>query len=277
MQADTVAVGTNTLQYLQNVAATDAGRLFVDGAGVLRYRDRTNGVTNGVEVVFGYKEDPLVLQLSTLSGATLWLDASSPRPLRIDSAALGQVILQDATLWLDAANPSWIAPVIEFGSVELEYGSEFLYNRVVITRAGGAAMTATAAASIASYGLRAHSESGLLFVNDLAAQAFADFLVTQYAQPFVRVASHTVPLVGLTDVECRYIKRLEIGDLVRTAWTPLGSGIGVDITSIVEGVEHQIVTGVHTVNLQLTPLTSSGGFVLDDTSNGVLDTSRITY
>lgn len=277
MQADVVAAGTNTLQYLQQVAATDAGQLFVDGRGVLRYRDRTTGVTGEALVVFGLDEDPLVAQLSLLSGSTLWLDALDPRSLRIDSLAKAQVILQDATLWLDASDPSYIAPVIEFGSVDIVYGSEFLYNQAVITRAGGTAVTSLNTDSIRSYGIRSYAASGLLFISDAESQSFADYLVTQYSQPVVRVANHRVPLVGLSEVHQRYIKRLEIGDLVRTVWTPLGAGVGIDIVSIIEGVEHQITTGVHVVTVQLTPLTFTGGFILDDVNDGLLDTSRMTY
>lgn len=277
MQADTVSEGTNTLQYLQTIAATDFGRLFVDGAGVLRYRDRTDGITSSPQVVFASESDSLVQQLSTLSGATLWLDAAEPQPLRVDDAAKGQTVLQDATLWLDASEPDYIAPVVNFNTVELEYGSEFLYNRIVVTRNGGTAQTSDDTASVDSYGIRAYTASGLLFLSDSEASLFADYLLSLYAQPVVRVARHTIVLDGLSTLHQRYVKRLEIGDLVRTVLTPLGTGTGIDITSYVEGVEHQITPSGHTVTLQLTPLIDTGGFILDSTNDGLLDSSELTY
>lgn len=277
LQADAVSDGTNTLAYLQTVAATDLGRLFVDGSGTLRYRERTDGVTGSPLVVFGTEEDALVQQLSLLSGATLWLDAASSLPLRIDDAAKGQVILQDATLWLNASDPDYVAPVIDFNGVDLEYDSEFLYNRAVITRNGGTAVTADDTASIADYGIRAYSASGLLFMDDSDSQYFADYLVTLYGEPAVRVAAHRFVLDGLTSVHQRYIKRLEIGDLVRTVWTPLSTGTGLDITSFVEGIEHSITPERHDVTLQLTPLVFDGGFILDNTDLGILDTGELTY
>jgi hypothetical protein len=277
LQADEVSDGTNTLQYLQTVAATDLGRLFVDGTGTLRYRERTDGLTASPLVVFGSDTDPLVEGLALLSEATLWLDASDVQPLRTDAAALGQVILQDATLWLDASDPDYIPPVINFNEVGLELGSEFLYNRAVITRNNGTAVTASDAASIDDYGIRAYSASGLLFTADAASQAFADYLVTLYGQPTVRVASHRLVLDGLSEVHQRYVKRLEIGDLVRTVWTPLDTGTGLDISSFVEGVEHSITPERHDLTLQLTPLVFSGGFILDDTDEGILDTGELTY
>ena len=51
----------------------------------------------------------------------------------------------------------------------------------------------------------------------------------------------------------------------------------MDITSFVEGVQHEIQPDRHYVRLQLTPLTSTGGFVLDDATYGLLDTSEMTY
>lgn len=277
MQADTVSDGTNTLQYLQTIAATDFGRLFVDGSGALRYRDRTDGVTSSPLVVFASESDALVQQMSTLSGATLWFDAADPRPLRIDTAAKGQTVLQDATLWFDASDPSYIAPVINFNAIELEYGSEFLYNRIIVTRTGGTAQTASDVDSIDAYGIRAYTASGLLFISDAEAEFFADYLASIYAQPVVRVARHTIVLDGLSELHQRYVKRLEIGDLVRTVLTPLATGTGIDVTSYVEGVEHQISPDQHLVTLQLTPLIDTGGFILDDTDNGVLDSSQVTY
>lgn len=277
MQADTVADGANTLQYLQTIAATDFGRLFVDGSGTLRYRDRTDGVTSSPTVVFGAETDTLVQQLSLLSNATLWMDASDPRPLRVDDAAKGLTVLQDATLFFDAADPAYMAPVINFNEVELEYGSEFLYNRIVVTRSNGVAQTASDSVSIASYGIRAYTASGLLFLSDSEAELFADYLLSVYAQPVVRVARHNIVVDGLPTLHQRYVKRLEIGDLVRTVWTPLDTATGIDITSYVEGVEHVITPSGHVVNLQLTPLIDTGGFILDDVNDGILDSSRVTY
>lgn len=277
LQADTVTAGTNTLQYLQTVAATDLGRLFVDGTGTLRYRDRTDGLGESEVIVFGSTDDAYVQQLAALSSATLWFDAAEPKPLRTDAAAIGQTIVQDATLWFDAADPDYVAPVINFNTVELEYGSEFLYNRAIITRAGGSAVTASDDTSIGQYGVRAYSSSGLLFHADSPTEAFADYLVDLYGQPAVRVAAHSFVVDGLSDLHRRYLERLEIGDLVRTAWTPLGTGPGLDITSYVEGIQHSITPDQHSMTLQLTPLIQDAGFILDDPNDGLLDTSELTY
>jgi hypothetical protein len=276
MQADTVGDDTNTLTYLQTVADTDLGRLFVDGAGVLRYRDRTSGIIEKPRVVFADTNDPYVQSLALLSEATLWFDASQPEPLRLDAEALAQTILQDATLWFDASEPEYVAPVMGFNGVEIEYGSEFLFNRVSVTRVDGEAQVAENAASQDTYGIRTLSKSGLLFLSDAEAAQFSDFLADLYGEPDVRIKSHELILEGLSELHERYVKRLEIGDVVRTVWTPNDTGQAIDTDSIIEGVEHRIEVDRHVVRLQLTPF-SRAGFILDDPNRGLLDTSEMSY
>jgi hypothetical protein len=276
LQADTVSANTDTLGYLDKIVSTDLGRLFVDGSGVLRYRDRTAGITSSPRVVFASENDSYVQQLSVLSGATLWFDASSPLPLRVDDDAKAQVILQDAVLWFDASDPDYVAPVIPFSDVAVEVGSEFLFNRIQITRAGGVVQVAVNDASVTQYGVRTYSQDGLLFLGDSETSEFADFLSSLYSQPDVRVSGHQVLLHGLPIVQQRYMKRLEIGDVVRTVWTPNNVGQAFDSLSLVEGIEHRIGIDRHEMMVQLTPF-STAGFILDDPNRGLLDTSELTY
>jgi len=276
LQADTVSANTDTLSYLDKVVATDLGRLFVDGAGVLRYRDRTSGITSSPQVVFASESDPYVQQLSVLSGATLWFDAASPSPLRVDDDAKAQLILQDAVLWFDASDPDYIAPVVPFSDIAVELGSEFLYNRIQITRAGGVVQVSVDDASVTTYGVRTYSADGLLFLGDSETLEFADFLASLYSQPDVRIAGHTVLLHGLDTTTRRYMQRLEIGDVVRTVWAPNNVGQAFDSLSLVEGIEHAIAVDTHTLKVQLTPF-SAEGFILDDLNRGLLDTSELTY
>ena len=276
LQADTVADNTDTLTYLDKVVATDLGRFFVDGAGVLRYRDRTAGITSSPRVVFGAESDPYIQQLSTLSQSVFWFDASSPLPLRVDAAAKAQVLLQEATLWFDASSPDYIAPVVPFSDVAIELGSEFLFNRIQITRAGGVVQIATDDASVDKFGIRTYSSDGLLFLGDSETLEFADFLATLYSEPDIRVAGHTVLLHGIPTAQQSYMLRLEIGDVVRTVWTPNNVGQAFDSLSLVEGIEHAIGVDTHTLKVQLTPF-SRAGFILDDPNRGLLDTSELTY
>jgi hypothetical protein len=228
LQADTVAQDTDTLGYLQQVTQTDVGRLFVDRSGVLRYRDRTSGVTSGETVIFA-----------------------------------------------DAAT-SYTAPVVKFSAIKVEVGSEFLFNRVTATRTGGVAQTVSDATSIASYGIRSLARGTVLFNDDADTSAYAAYLLSQYKDATIRVVSHDVVLGGLGATAKAAMLALEIGDTVRTVWTPRSTGNQVDVLSLVEGIEHRIGVDVHTMTVQLTPLTV-GGFILGSATDGILGTSVLTY
>lgn len=52
LQADAIADGENALNYLQRVARTDVGRLYVDRSGVLTFRDRLSTLSDTPEVTF---------------------------------------------------------------------------------------------------------------------------------------------------------------------------------------------------------------------------------
>lgn len=250
LQGDTVDDGTDTLNYLDLVAATDLGRLFVDGAGVLRYRDRTSGIVEGAKVVLGDENDAYVQQLVLLSEATLWFDASEPDPITV--------------------------PVIPFFEINVELGSEFLFNRIQITRKGGTLQSAENASSIADFGIRTYSQQGLLFVDDSSTANFADFLATLYGEPQFRIASHSVKVHSLSSSDADDMRGLEIGDVVRTIWRPNQVGDVVDEFSLIEGIEHQVGVDTHVMRLQLTPF-SRTGFILDDATRGLLDQSELGF
>jgi len=194
----------------------------------------------------------------------------------VDDDALAQTILQDATLWFDASEPDYIAPVIGFSGVSIEYGSEFLYTRAQVTREGGDTQIAVNSTAQDTYGIRTLSKDGLLFLSDAEALSYAEYLADLYGTPDVRVAGHEVLLHGISDLHARYCKRLEIGDVVRTVWTPNGVGDAIDADAIVEGIEHTITPATHSLRVQLTPF-SRAGFILDDPNRGLLDTSEMTY
>jgi hypothetical protein len=51
LQADTVALNTNVLQYLQDVETTESGALFIDKEGAVTFKDRTSNVPPEVDTL----------------------------------------------------------------------------------------------------------------------------------------------------------------------------------------------------------------------------------
>ena len=224
LQADTVASGTNALDYLKLVAETESGRLFAARDGVLTFRERSTVVPS--------------------TGVPLFSDNGSGIP---------------------------------YDNIEVQVGSELLYNRATVTRAGGTAQTADNTDSQTVYGIRTIERSGLLFDSDAAADNLSEFLVNKYGEATPRFASLRVNVAALTIAEAIDVMTVELGDVVQVQFAPPGGGTAVDQYGIVEGIRHDAGVDRHRVTFSLSSLQDSP-FVLDDAVFGVLDGETVlTY
>lgn len=159
---------------------------------------------------------------------------------------------------------------IPYDNIEVQIGSELLYNRATVTRAGGSVQTVDDAGSQTLYGIRTLNEDGLLFNSDPDAAELAEFLVGKYADPKVRFASLGVNLARLSIGEAITVSELELGDVVQVEFTPPGGGSQIQKYGLVEGIEHMVSIDSHRVMFRLSSL-DSAPFVLDDPVFGVLD------
>lgn len=166
---------------------------------------------------------------------------------------------------------------VPFVAADIAVGSDLLFNRVVVTRSGGAAQTADDASSQAAYGVRALSYSGTLHASNSAADDMADYLVGRYGQPEVRVASVEVAIHALADDEAASVLALELGDVVSVKWTPQGVGAAIDRSHIVEGIEHDIRPAEHRMTVRLGDADRRAFLLLDDAVFGRLDQNLLAY
>lgn len=197
---------------------------------------------------------------------------------------------------------------IPFQSISISYGSELLYNRVSITRAGGTEQVKDNATSQDAYRVRSLSQTGLLLNTDGQAEDLAEFLVSVLAEPQLRVTSLTVELGALTQAQQDQILALDITSPVNVTFTPnrvgeptlleteAGDGLvtedGTDLESeasdlpapisrscIVEGISHSITAGgtSHVVTLSLGDALFTSLFILDDAEFGVLDDDVLAF
>jgi len=217
MQADTIAAGTNTLDYLKLVTETESGRLFAARDGVLTFQQRSTPISSTDLLVF-------------------------------------------------ADDGSGIA----YDDIEVQVGSELLFNRATVTRLGGTAQTEDNTASQELYGIRTLERDGLLFNSDAAADSLAEFLVNKYGDATPRFATLQVNLARLTVAECIDVVALELGEAVHVKFTPPGGGAQVDQYGIVEGIRHDVSVDRHRVTFSLSSL-ADAPFVLDDAVFGILD------
>ncbi len=136
-------------------------------------------------------------------------------------------------------------------SIEVEYGSEQLFNRAQITRVGGATQLAEDTTSQVSYGILQFTQDGLLMNSDIIAQSLAQFYANTYSQPLFRPRRVTVDMAAQTGSNQGLLQALDLEDLVLIAFTPPGGQL-IEKYMIITGITHSMPAPArHTIQYDL--------------------------
>lgn len=166
---------------------------------------------------------------------------------------------------------------IPFSAIAPATTSEVLFNRVGVDREGGVLQTANNLASQRKYKIRTLDLPGLLLSSDEQSADMAEFLSGIYSTPQRRIASITILLNALTQVQRAQVARLDLADVVSVRWEPVGAD-PITQVSVVEGVSHDTSVGdVYAVTLNLSPVAQTEIFTLDDAVLGVLDSGVLAF
>lgn len=225
-----VAEGTQAISYLQLIATSEAGEVFVSKDNKFVFKQRN----------------------------------STPR--------LPDIIFTD-----EASIPGFT--VIPFAEVGVVYGSEELYNRIVLTNdfpLFPEEATAEDTDSQVLYGPRSYTQSGLLNNDADELQFLANFLLLRFKDPQYRFSSISVILDILSESQQNQVLDLEIGDIVQVRFTPSGIPPAIEQYVRVIGISHDWQNNEKRINLALERLDFSL-FVLDDPVLGILDDDRLSY
>ena len=168
--------------------------------------------------------------------------------------------------------------VIPFADLSVVYGSEQLYNRVVLSNNKVVPDEAIAEdlSSQEVYGARSYSVTGLLTDSATDLQSLANFLLSRFKEPQYRFDSLSVVLDVLTEAQQNEVLDLEIGNIVQVRFNPSGVPPAIDQYVRVIGISHDWSNNEKRIILSLERL-DFGLFVLDDPVFGVLDDDRLTY
>jgi hypothetical protein len=168
--------------------------------------------------------------------------------------------------------------VIPFADLSVVYGSEQLYNRVVLSN-NKVVPDEAIAEDITSqelYGSRSYSLTGLLTDSATDLQSLADFLLARFKEPQYRFESVSVVLDVLTEPQQNEVLDLEIGNIVQVRFTPSGIPPAIEQYVRVIGISHDWQNNEKRINLSLERLDFTL-FILDDPIFGVLDEDRLSF
>jgi hypothetical protein len=135
-------------------------------------------------------------------------------------------------------------------SIEVEYGSELLYNRATISRTGGTTQVANDADSQLTYGIFSYSADGLLMNSDAVALSMAQYYANTFGQPVFRPKRVILDMAAQSGTNQGLLQALDLDDLVLIRFTPPG-GLEIERYMIVAGIHHRVSPGRHNIDLDL--------------------------
>lgn len=156
-----------------------------------------------------------------------------------------------------------------------------LFNSVTGTRnaLGAVQQVATDSASRTTYMPRNLDLGTLENQSDGDVLSLCNYVLGKYAQPELRFDAITVELAGLSTVQAQAVLlQAQLARSVPVTRTP-GSGSAITRTCVFEGIGWNLdaTSGSYRVTYNLGAKDPRTFFILDDATNGVLDTSKLNY
>ena len=167
---------------------------------------------------------------------------------------------------------------IQFASVNNVYGSENLYNRILISNASSPILEASASdtESQTVYGPRSYSQSNLLVASQSELQFLADYLLARFKEPQYRFEAVTVVMDTLTLDNQNAVLDLEIGDIVQVRFEPSDIPPAIEQYVRIIGISHDWTSTSKNITFALERL-DFAIFILDNPVLGELDNDRLAY
>lgn len=140
---------------------------------------------------------------------------------------------------------------ISYFNMQVVYGSELLFNEIVIGSQFAGTAVAQDVNSIGEYGVLTLSEPNLLMSDPDYLANLVTYLAIKYGEPEYRFESIDVILNNLTNEQQQKVLNLELGDFVTVKFTPNGIPPAIRRAAEVIRITHDITPEIHTVSIGL--------------------------
>jgi hypothetical protein len=276
-----------------SAAASDAFTLFntqtlsAGTATAQKAGERVNAVLNLPDVNWSTQEREIETGLTTLGADVFQEDTNVLEYLRTVARSEpgnlfmskdGKVVFTDRNAAAAAGEVTLAddGTGIPYHGMKVVYGSELLYNEIVIGSLSAGTVVAQDLASIAEYGVLNLTQTGLLMSDPDYVQSLALYYASKYSQPEYRFESVEIVLNELTAAQQQAILELEISDFVTIKFTPNGIAPAIEKIAEVIRIDEDITPEFHTVTLGFATL-DYFLLVLDDPEFGKLDRGALAF
>lgn len=155
------------------------------------------------------------------------------------------------------------------------YGSEYLYNRIQVEISGGSVQTAEDTASQTEYGVLTYTLDNTLFNASADAATLAAFLLDEYKTPTFWFDEIATPAHLISNANRQTLYALDMGSQVQlTRNFPNGTPTSVTNVYAIERISHLITADGHQVRMGLYNPTIVYQLLLDNATQGKLDSNN---
>jgi hypothetical protein len=203
------------------------------------------------------------------------ITASEPGSFFIDRD--GNVVFQDRHNTL-RTTPTVIADDgtgIPYVGMNIQYGSELLYNEIVIGAPVGTAITQNID-SINEYGVLNFTQTGLLNSSLESVQSISEIYASRFSQPEYRFEFVEIQLDELPAAQQQEILALDISDIVKIIFTPNNIPPAIVRYGEITRIDHSVTVVSHTVRLGFASVERSP-WTLSDDAFGRLSEGNVLY
>ena len=162
---------------------------------------------------------------------------------------------------------------VQMTSLDLEFGSELLFNAYQFTDASGTVSTGSDAASVTKYGERTIKRT--LLANTASTVNAGQYFINLYAEPVLRISSVTTDVDAMSTADAEQTLHFNVMSSTTLSYLPPGSSATLTGEYVIEGVKYDITVrdmATNSARIKATYATSAadttGYWVLGDTVLG---------
>jgi hypothetical protein len=163
---------------------------------------------------------------------------------------------------------------IKYNGMKVVFGSELLFNEIVLGSQAAGTVVATDQDSIDEYGVLNLTQNDLLLSSPDYLANLAFFYAIKYSQPEYRFESIDVILNDLSPAQQATMISLEIADFVTVRFTPNGIAPAIERIAEIIRIDHDITPSGHIISLGFSTV-DTGFFTLSDPIFGRLSTGNV--
>lgn len=143
---------------------------------------------------------------------------------------------------------------LEYADLTFEYDDQLIFNDALVSRSGGTVMSAFDATSQQRYLKRSKVVDGLLHQQDSMSLDIANWIVTHYKDPILRVTGLRLePSAGNEATHFPQVLGRELLDRVTVNRRPQNLGVAISQESIIQGITHNVTAAEWVTTWNLSP------------------------